>query len=452
MVKKKLVIVGGGGAGLFCGATVLQMSKEFDVYMISDEDLYCRCTSPYVLNNKANLKDAIMPDTMITQFGIKLLKGYVQGINHDLKIVRYGDSRGTAKVNYDVLMFATGARPAVPPIPGVDLKNVFSVRTSDDIGKINSLLSKVKSAVVVGGGVIGVEMAAALRERNVKTKMIIIEDKPFEVLADEEFTVAVEKNLSENGIEIINKAILRHIGGDSRVESVSYEKDGKSHVLKADLVILATGVKANKELAASIGVRCVKEGIIVDNRMMTNINNVYAAGDVVLSTNYVTKTKTLSQLATNAVIQGKIAGKNIAGYVSKYKGHTSAMMVQFLGEEFGCCGVSEKWCKETGVAYYTGVSHSTDIYRDLKGSHNVLVKLIFNAKNNRVIGVQAYGRNLVWIVNLISYAVMNNSTVFDLMELDYASHPSVSPWPFMDPIVDASEHALQNMIKMNSRR
>ncbi|MCA9459404.1 MAG: FAD-dependent oxidoreductase [Nanoarchaeota archaeon] len=440
--KNNLVIIGGGGAGLFCGATVLQLSKEFNVYLISDEDMYCRCTSPYILSKKAELNHAIMPDSMITKFGIKLIKGSVKSINTRERLVYYGDKNGTTKIFYDYLMFATGSRPFIPPISGVNLKNVFSVRTSKNIKDICVKAKSSKRVAVIGGGIIGVEMASALVEIGLKVDLLIMDDKPFENIADIEFRSLIEENLKRNKINVINNVIVNELLGTESVKEVVYQKNDKISKLKTDMVILGTGVRANKELAESIGVQTVMEGIIVNDYMGTNVKNVFAAGDVVLSTNYVTKTKKLSQLATNAVIQGKIAGKNIAGFKTKYKGHTSAMMLSFLGEEFGSCGVSEEWCEKRGVKYFVGVSHSTDIYQDLKGAHKVLVKLIFNASSNKIIGVQAYGKNLIWIVNLISYAIMKDSTIFDLMDFDYASHPSISPWPFMDPIVDACEHAL----------
>ncbi|MCA9496350.1 MAG: FAD-dependent oxidoreductase [Nanoarchaeota archaeon] len=440
--KNNLIIIGGGGAGLFCGATVLQLSKQFNVYLISDDDLYCRCSSPYVLTKKADLKDVIMPDSMITQFGIKLLKGSAKSINLKEHLVYYGDINGTTKIHFDYLMFATGSRAFVPPIPGVNLENVYSVRSSKDVKNINSKVKNSKKAVVIGGGVAGVEMASALVQRGLKVDLMIMEDKPFENMADLDFRELIEENLKNNKVNIINNVVVNELSGIGKVKEVIYRKGHSISKLKTDMVILATGVRANKELAENIGVQTVMEGIIVNDYMGTNIRNVFAAGDVVLSTNYVSKTKTLSQLATNAVIQGKVAGKNIAGFKTKYRGHTSAMMFSFFGDEFGSCGVTEEWCKKREVKYYVGESHSSDVYQDLKGDHKVYVKLIFNFNTDKIIGVQAYGKNIVWIVNLISYAIMQNSTVFDLADFDYASHPSVRPWPFVDPIVDACEHAL----------
>lgn len=445
MKKKNLVIIGGGGGGLFCSATVKQLSKEYEVFMISDEDLYCRCSSPYILTKRADLKDAIMPDSMITQFGIKLLKGTAKEIDKKNKTVRYGNEKGTAKISYDKLVFGTGARAFIPPIKGTELKNVFSVRTSEDIKKIQIQMSKAKNALVVGGGVIGVEMAAALRENNIKTSLMMLEETPFERIADKEFRELIEENLKDNKIEILRNSIIKRIVGKNKVEEVIYSKHDKFHTHKADMIIFAAGVRANKELADEIGLKTTNQGILVNDYMQTSDKNIYAVGDVALTRNFVTGEFMPSQLATNAVIQGKVAGKNIAGMKTKYPGHTSAMMVQFLGDEYGSAGVSEEYCKLKSIPHYIAMSHTTDIYQDLKGAHQVLVKLIFHAKTNRIIGVQAYGRNLVWVVNLISYAIMQKSTINDLMNLDYASHPSVSPWPFMDPVVDACDSAMINM-------
>lgn len=444
-MKKNLVIIGGGGAGLFTGATTLQLSKEYDVYMISDEDLYCRCSSPYILANKADLKDAIMPDSMITNFGIKLLKGTAKEVDYKKRVVKYGSAIGTANIQFDKLVFATGARPFIPEISGNSLKNVFSVRNSDDIKKIQAQLKKAKTATVIGGGVIGVEIASVLKERGLDTTMIIVEDRVFERIADEEFANMVTEHLINNKINVVTNSQIKRISGETSVEGVIFEKTGKFHTIKSDLVIYATGVKPNIEMAQTIGVKTNNFGIIVDDTMKTNVKDVYAVGDCAVAKSCVTKVCAPSQLATNSVIQGKLLGKVISGMKVKYTGHTSATILQFLDLEFGGAGLNENMCKCSGIDYYVGISHSTDIYQDLKGAHQVLVKLIFSKKTNRVIGVEAFGKNLVWIVNLISFAIQQNTSIQDLMNLDYASHPSVTPWPFMDPIVDACEHAMQEL-------
>lgn len=440
---KNLVIIGAGGAGLFCGATVKQLSKDFNVHLISNEDLFCRCSGPYVLKKDANFKDTIMPDSMITQFGINLVKGNVEQIDEKNQVVYCNDNF----IKYDTLVFATGSRAFVPDLKGSNLKGVFSVRTSEDIKNIDSLISKSKHAIVIGGGVIGVEISSAIKQRGLDVNLMIIEQLPFERLADQEFCSLIDENLTKNKIDILKGSAIKRITGDKKVEGIIYEQNGKFHTKKADLIIFATGVRANKELAQNIGIKTNNFGIIVDDHMRTNKKNIYAIGDVAVATNYVTKEKTPSQLATNAVIQGKVAGKNIVGMKTKYPGHTSAMAVEFLGREFASCGVNENTCQKQSIEYYTGNAQSTDIYKDMKFAVPTHVKLIFNKKNNHIIGMQGYGKNLVWVVNLISYAILNNSTVFDLMNLDYASHPSLSPWPFMDPIVMASEDAMMKIVK-----
>ncbi len=447
MSKKNLVIIGGGGGGLFSGAVVKELNNDFNVYLISDEDLFCRCSTPYVLTKKANYKDTIMPDEMITNYGINLIKGRAINVNNKLKFVDYLVNGESDRINYDVLVFASGARAFMPPIKGNELKNVFTIRTTEDLKKLNLIISKIKNATVIGGGVIGVEMAAALKERGIKTNLMIIEEKPFPRIADEEFRELINSTIKENKVNIINQSSIKRIVGKNKVEEIIYEKDGVYHTSKCDLLIFATGVRANKELAEDIGIKTNRFGIIVDDYMRTNLKNIYAVGDVAIARNAVTNEKSPSQLATNAVIQGKIAGKNIAGIKTKYPGHTSAMVLQFFGEEFGSAGLNEEFCKLNKIEYFIGNSHSTDIYKDLKGAHNVFVKLIFRKKDMKIIGVQAFGRNVVWIVNLISFAIQQKNKLEDLMNLDYASHPSVSPWPFMDPIVDACEDAIKKLNK-----
>ena len=231
MNKKNLVIIGGGGAGLFCGATVKQLSKNYEVYMISNEELFCRCSSPYVITKKAEMNDTIMPEQMITQFGIILLKGEVNEINAKTKIISYADNK---TIKYDSLMFATGARPFLPKIEGIGLENVHSVRTPQDIKNINTKTSKIKKAVVIGGGVIGVEMAAALKERKVDVTMLIMETKPFANIADEEFSDAILENLTKNGVNVISNSVMTKINGNSKAEEVEYSIYNKNYSIKTD--------------------------------------------------------------------------------------------------------------------------------------------------------------------------------------------------------------------------
>ena len=443
--KKNLVIIGGAGAGMFCGATVMQLSKEFDVYMISSEELFCRCSGPYVLKDMARMQDTVMPDEMITQFGIKLLKGEALSVDGKKKEVIYGNSKSSASISYDALVFATGARAFIPPTVGVDLKNVFSVRTPEDIKKINAKSKNAKKAIVVGGGVIGVEMASALMARDVDVSVMIVEKKPFELLATDEFCDLILDNLKKDNIKILSESMISEIYSDKSgcVAGVVYKSaDKEEHKLKADMIVYATGVRANKELAESIGINTNRAGIIVDDFMRSSKKDVFAVGDVCVSKSAITGEKMPSQLATNAVIQGKIAGKNIAGMKTRYAGHTTATVLDFSGREYGSCGLTEKACVVNGIDYYVGRAVSTDIYKDIKGAVQVDVKIVFNKKNNRVIGVECFGRNLVWIVNLISFAIVQKSTIFDLNDLDYASHPTVSAWPFMNPVIMCCESAL----------
>ena len=450
--KQKVIIIGGGGAGLFSGATIKQLSKNHEVYLISNEELFCRCSGPYVIKDMAKMKDTIMPDTMITQFGIKLLKGTVKTIDNKTKTLRYGTENGTAKITYDTLIFATGARAFMPPVNGTNLKNVFSVRTPDDIKKINRISKKIKNVTVIGGGVIGVEMSSVLRERGLKVNMLLLEKKVFERLADNEYCDKIETILKNNKINILNNSMITNIHGKTKVESITYKKANIEHKFKTDMVIFAAGVKANMELAKEIDIKTNQFGIIVDEHMKTSKKNIYAVGDVCCATNKVTCEKTPSQLATNSVIQGKIAGKNIVGMKTKYAGHTSATAMGFFNKEYGSCGINEKTAIEKKIKYYVGNATTTNMYQDLSRAEQVDVKLIFNEKSNKIIGLECFGKDIVGTVNLISYAIIQNSTINDLMNLDYASHPTVSPWPFMNPIIMCCEDAQMNLMMKNQKQ
>jgi len=450
---KTTVILGGGGAGLFTGATIKQFSPKDKVIMISDEDLFCRCSSPYVITQRAKFEHTIMPDSMTTDMGIELIKGLALSVDKEKKVVNFQRKNvsGTENIKYDTLVFATGVRAFIPPFEGCDLKKVLPMRRGEDLEKILKTLQNARSVVVVGGGVIGVEMASAIREqkgKNFPVSIIDINSKILTPSANPQFSDLIQSHLESQNIHLYMDSMVQKIEDKNQQKSITFStKNEGQNQIEADFVILATGGRANTGIASEAGIQTEKFGIPVNEFFQTSEPNIYAVGDVAVAKNIVNGKNSVSQLASNAVIQGKICGQNIVGMKIPYQGHTSAMGIQFLGKEFGACGLNEKSCEEQNIEYEKITVTSTDTYQDLDEATPVSVEMLFEKDSLRILGIQVFGKKVVGYIDTISLAIQNQNTAFDLLNWHYVSHPAFTPWPFMNPVVMAAEKIIGKMNK-----
>ncbi|OVE74547.1 hypothetical protein BVX95_02140 [archaeon D22] len=438
---KRIVAIGGGGASMFSCIVATQLKKEkFRAIMISDEeDIYCRCTTPYILTNNATLKDAIQPDSMVTDFGVEIVKDKALSIDVNKKQVR------TKKqvIDYDYLVIGTGASPFVPPIEGVEHEKVFTVRTTEDVKRIQSSIKNAKEAVVIGGGIIGVEMASALTENNIKTSIVEFCDQLLPNITDNEFATKIEAHLKKNGVKTYLKSEAKSIDSNPKtIKTLTIKKDGKQKSLNADIIIVAAGVRANLDVIRGTGIKSDRRGILVDEKMRTNIKDVYACGDCCVSKSVITDEHSPSQLASTAIQQAKVVGYQIAGFPIKYGGNTAAFAFQFLGKEYAGAGLTEAAARKKYKIVTTGYALTTDIYRDMKDKKDLVVKLIFAGPLMRLVGVEAYGNGVTGHVETASFAMSMKANIFKLLKYNYIAHPSLTPWPFMNPLIMAAEDAM----------
>ncbi|MBR9703706.1 FAD-dependent oxidoreductase, partial [Candidatus Woesearchaeota archaeon] len=398
---KKILIIGCGGAGMFSAIVAAQLKPgTFKVTVLSDEkDIFCRCTTPYILSKKAELREAIQPDKMIQQYGVELIHDPAIHINPYLKHVL---TESGEQYTYDNLVIATGARPHIPAIKGIDQKHVVPVRSSEDIKHIEKYVKKRKHAIVIGGGVIGVETAAALRERGMNVSLLEGQKQLIPGTTDPEFAHKFLNLLEKKGVavhlsscaEIINK------------NTVSIKIGKKTKRLKADLVVIATGVIPNVELAKESGIRVGKNGIVVDNKMRTNFKDIYSCGDCVTTKSIITGKSGGNRLASSAIQQAKIVGYQLAGFPMHYHGHTGSFGFQIFDKEYACAGLSEVEArKQHHHLVMIGHAKTTDKYKDLKEHESLEVKLIFAGIRFRLVGAAAYGKGVATPIEVASLAM-----------------------------------------------
>jgi NAD(P)H-nitrite reductase large subunit len=325
---KQFVIIGNSAAGIACVEAIRQRDKESKITVISDEDYssYCRCLISYYLAGEVK-EDKILlrPESFYKENNIELLL--------NKKVVRVNPKRNSltledkSQLNYDALLIATGSRPKFPEIPGIKKRGVFGFRTIKDAKEIEGLVPVTKTALCLGGGLIGLKAAYALKKRNIEVKVIIKSKQVLSQMLDFAAAHFVQQRLQENGIDIIFGQDVIEVIGNGDIKAVKLDS-GK--VFGCSLVVVGKGVGANIDLVKDTEIK-VNEGIIANNLMQTNIPNIYTAGDVCESFDLTLGNFSLNALWPVAVQQGKIAGANMAGDNINYDGSLGMNSLEFFG-------------------------------------------------------------------------------------------------------------------------
>ncbi len=444
-MQKKLLAIGCGGAGMFSLVVASQLRKgKFETIVLSDEaDIYCRCTSSYILSGEAELDDAIQPESMVGDYGLKIVHDKALRIDRKSRTV----TAESGKVYpYDHLVIGTGAHPFVPPIPGIDGAKVSTVRTSDDMRHIEAAAKEAKTAIIIGAGVIGIEIASALAERGIAASLIEGAPAISSLVADAEFAKYLVDHLASHGITVRFGVSVKEIRDTDGRKEVVILQDGTESVLATDMVVVATGVRPNLDIIEGTGIAATAQGILVDRRMRTNDPHISACGDCVVTHSAVTGERVGSGLASLAIQQSKIVGFQIAGYPIRYSGSTGAFAFRILGKEYALAGLSEEEARKRFRFVIVGRAESTNIYNDLKGKEPLSVKLIFAGPRMRLVGYEAFGKGVISSAEVASFAIGMRCSVLQMLHFNYIAHPSLTAWPFMNPLIMASEDAMGTLM------
>ena len=325
---KQFVIIGNSAAGIAAVEAIRQKDKTSKAIVISDEDYssYCRCLISYYLAGEVK-EDKVLykPETFYKENNIELLLNKkVLRVDPKKNRITFEDKN---QLNYDCLLIATGASPKFPEIQGIKKRGVFGFRTIKDAKDIEGLLPVTKTASVLGGGLIGLKAAYALKKRNIEVKVIIKSKQALSQMLDYEAALLVQERLEENGIELVLGQDATEIIGNGDIKAVKLDS-GK--VLGSSIVIVGKGVSANMDIIKETDIK-VNEGIIADDLLRTNISNIYTAGDVCESFDLTLGKYSVNALWPIAVEQGKIAGANMAGENIHYEGSVGINSIEFFG-------------------------------------------------------------------------------------------------------------------------
>jgi NADPH-dependent 2,4-dienoyl-CoA reductase/sulfur reductase-like enzyme/rhodanese-related sulfurtransferase len=433
MPEKRILIVGGVAGGASCAARLRRLSESAEIVVFERGPYvsFANCGLPYyvgdVIREEARLLVA-SPQLLKARFNIDVrVANEVTVIDRDrceVEVKRLAG--GTAyRERYDALVLAPGAAPVRPPLPGIDLPGIFALRTVPDSRQIRQRIEErqARAAVVVGTGFIGLELGENLACRGLQVTMLEMLPQVMPPL-DPEMAEFVNVRLIEKHVNVrLNDAVAGfEPGRDGRL--IARTRSGCR--LEADLVILAMGVKPETALASQAGLALGSQGgIKVDENMRTSDPRIWAVGDAVEVTDVVTGEVRAVPLAGLANRQGRIAADSICGRASRFRGAQATAVCGAFGLTIAMTGASEKALRRCGIADYGKVYlHPDDHASYYPGATSIHMKLLFSAKDGRVLGAQAIGENGVEKrIDVIAMAMQMGATVFDLEEAELCYAP-----------------------------
>ncbi|MDM8000993.1 MAG: FAD-dependent oxidoreductase [Dehalococcoidia bacterium] len=436
--RPRILVVGGVAGGASCAARARRLSEDAEIIIFERGPYvsFANCGLPYYVGDVIADERSLLvatPDLFQRRFNIQVrLQSEVRAIDRskqeiEVKNVITGE---TYRERYDALVLAPGSAPIRPPLPGIDLPGIFTLRTIPDSRQMKQWITerKVERAVVVGGGFIGLETAENLVRRGISVTII-------EMLAqvmppiDQEMAVIVHDHLQANGVALqLGDAVDRfEQQADGRSISV-YTRSGAS--FKCEMVLLAMGIRPESTLAKEAGLEIGQlGGIRVDDHMRTSDEHIWAVGDAVEVRDFVTGEWSLIPLAGPANRQGRIAADVILGRDARFRGVQGTAVCRAFDITIAATGASEKTLQRRGIGgqpaqyekIYLHPGHHANYY---PGARPITMKLIFSTRDGRILGAQAIGEEGVEKrIDVIAMAIQKGSTVFDLEEAELCYAP-----------------------------
>ncbi|MBR5046843.1 MAG: FAD-dependent oxidoreductase, partial [Eubacterium sp.] len=434
----KTVIIGGVAAGASCAARLRRLEETAQIVLLERGPYisYANCGLPYHIGDVIKSRDALIvtkKEMMEDRFHVDVrVESEALSIDRDKKTVKVLDRQSGQEYeeSYDKLVIATGSSPLRPPIPGIDSDKITTLWTVPDTDKIRDLIRRrnARSAVVVGGGFIGLETAENLKHAGLTVTLVEAMDQVMAPL-DPEMAQLLHENILENGVDLrLSDGVDSFVEKDSQV--IVKLRSGAE--IGADMVILSIGVRPNSQLAKDAGLTINQRGgIVTDDYLRTDDKDIYAAGDVVEVTDIISGDKTMVPLAGPANKMGRTVADNIAGGKETYKGTQGSSVAKVFDLTAATTGSNEKTLQRRGLIKgkdYESViitqNHHAGYY---PGALPMILKLLFAMDGSRIYGAQIVGREGVdKRIDTIGVAIRMGARVDDLKSLELAYAPPYS--------------------------
>ncbi len=430
----KVVIIGGVAGGATAAARIRRLDEQAEIVVFERSGFisYANCGLPYyiggTIEDEADLT-LQTPESFWQRFRVKMnVHHEVTAIHPDSKTVTVKNLEdGTVFTeSYDKLLLSPGAKPIKPNFEGIDSDRIFTLRTVEDTLKIKKYVDEChpQSAVVVGGGFIGIEVAENLRKLGIGVTLVEAAEQlmaPF----DSDMASFIHAEVRKNGVNLI---LSRMVEGFADTDGGIDVKLKDASTLHADMVVMAIGVAPDTTLAKNAGLALgVKGSIVVNDRMETSIPDIYAVGDAVQIKNFVTDTDTLISLAGPANKQGRIAADNICGGDSHYSGGQGSSVIKIFEMTAASTGINEKTAKALGLLSDKVILSPMSHAGYYPGGKMMTMKVIFEKETYRILGAQIVGFDGVdKRIDILATAIRAGMKAYDLAELDLAYAPPYS--------------------------
>ena len=430
----KIVIVGGVAGGATAAARIRRLDEKAEILVFERTGYisYANCGLPYyigdVIQKKADLTIQT-PESFWKRFRITMkVQHEVLAIHPEKKTVSVRNlvTGETFEEGYDKLVLSPGAKAVVPQLPGVNSKKIFTLRTVEDTFAIKDFVTehKPRSAVMVGGGFIGVELAENLRQLGLEVTIV---QRPTQLLSpfDADMAAFIHNQMRKNGIKLALGATVT--GFQENAEGISVLlKDGNT--VHGDLVVLAIGVTPETSLAKEAGLALgIKDSILVNDRMETSIKDIYAVGDAVQVKHAVTGDDSLIALAGPANKQGRIVADNICGGDSRYLGSQGSSVIKLFDMTAATTGINEKQARKAGLSVDRVILSPMSHAGYYPGGKIMTMKVVFEKESYRLLGAQIVGYDGVdKRIDVLSTAIHAGMKATDLKDLDLAYAPPYS--------------------------
>lgn len=388
----------------------------------------------------------VNPDSMFENAGINLIVARAQQIDTGKKTVGLADGR---EIPYDKLILGTGASPFIPPIEGSDLEGVFTLRTLSDAEAIRSFLkrTKARNLAFIGAGFTSLETATLLAESNPDYRISVVEllEHPLPLMLDSELGDRIKQYLIDTAIDLkMGRKVVKILGRDGRVSGVELDS---GETIESDVVFLNIGARPNLELAQQIGLDIGDFGIKVDKYLQTSNPDIIAAGDSIENIHFITGKPVPIQLRGPAVIQGRLAAKNLAGYGIEFPGLLGNSVVKLFDKIIAATGMTEAQARQVGFTTVSATVDSRSKHGMIQGVMPWTLKLVFDRNSQRLLGGQIISDADAPAkeIDAVNALILGGKTITDLTMVMNAGNPDCASEPSKEPFTTAAELALQRL-------
>lgn len=438
----KIAIIGFGSAGYAALMAVKRENPGAEVLVVDPKkhDLLHTCGLPYSLEGIVREED-LEQDINLKRMGVSRIDARAESIVAAEKKIAVRRGEEIVEISYDAAIIAVGNAPAIPPMKGIEDAlhgGLYTLTNLNDLSRIKEKLKKSRIGIVIGAGAIGLETAIALKNYLESVTVVEMADQVLPGILDKDISTIVEKHLADAGIKLYLNSRVEEVKTDGGLGVIV-----SGDLIETDIGILATGFKANTEMAVRSSIECDSHGIVVDDHLRTSQPGLYAAGDCISARSVIDRLGIGAKLATSAYKQGTVAGINAAGGSEEYRG-SAGTFVSRIGElEVAGTGYTTEIARTRGYEPATGKITTYLLPEYFPGGSTITIKVIVD-RGGRILGAQAVGESgAAARINLLSMAIECNIPIKELMRIELAYCPPVSE--IQDPLMKALDFGMRRI-------